>query len=390
MTSCSVPSAGRARARSDAVSVMHVVGSLRGGGAERCVRELVPRLNARGIATEIATIYPPRLTTVELAELRCNVYFRNKRPGFDPLHCVWLARTIARRGPTIVHTHMQAGKYVGRLAAMLARVPILIHTEHSPNPLVPGESVYGRLFWRRTAAVVTFGPSSVAIVRERERVRHFEVIPNGVCISPIPTNAQRRTARRRLEIDEETVVFAIVASLQERKNHRLAFEAFAAIRDDVGPRVRLALFGDGPLREDLGRLARALGIANLVRFYGFEPDVVARLPGVDVLVSVSRLEMAPISILEAMAAGLPVIATPHAGTDEMVVDGATGLVVAWNVASVADALRTARSDPAWRASCGAAGRARVERYYDIEIIADRHAALYRQMIAGAALRERHA
>ena len=369
--------------------IIHVVGSLQGGGAERCVRELVPRLRARGSIVEIATVYSPNLAPETLAELGCDVFTRPKRRGFDPVHLAWLARTIARRNPAIVHTHMQAGKYVGRLAAMLARVPIIVHTEHSPNPLKSSERLYIDFFWRRTSAVVTFGERNAEIVRRRERVRRFEIIRNGVEIRPVPSPTERAAARRRMGIDDpETVIFAIVASLQERKNHRLALTALAELARVPGVPVHLALFGDGALRPDLEALASSLGIAHLVRFHGFEPDVARMLPGVDVIASASTLEMAPVSLLEGMVACLPIVATPHPGTEDMIEDGITGFVTGWDVTSFAAALQRARADRAWREAAGAAGRARVARNHDIETIADQHHELYRHLLREARTRGR--
>jgi glycosyltransferase involved in cell wall biosynthesis len=364
--------------------IMHIVGSLQGGGAERCVRELVPRLRVRGTNAEIATVYLPNLLPAELEALGCDVYYRSKRPGFDAAHCWWLSRLIARRQPAIVHTHQWAGKYVGRLAAILAGAPVLIHTEHSPLPVIGFERVLTRLFWRRTSAVVAFAEQNAQLIRAREPVSRFELIRNGLPIPALPTSDQRARARRELGLDDRTVAFTIVASLQERKNHRLAFEALARIvRDrDCAP-VELLLFGTGPLRAQLTQLASELGIARFVRFHGFRSDVREILPGIDVFLSVSRLEMAPISILEAMACCLPVIATPHAGTEDMVEEERTGLIVGWNAGEVAEAMRRARDDRTWRFESGNAGRARVERNHDIETIADQHAALYKRMLLSA-------
>jgi glycosyltransferase involved in cell wall biosynthesis len=265
----------------------------------------------------------------------------------------------------------------------LAGVPLLIHTEHSPNPVGGVERAMTELFWRRTSAVITFAEQNADIIRQREPVSHFEIIRNGLPIPPLPTRDERLHARQEIGVSEETVVFGIVGSLQERKNHRLAFEALARIKDEAGPPVRLSLFGEGALRARLTEQAAELGIEHLVRFHGYRSDVRDLLPGIDVLVSVARLEMAPISILEAMATCTPVIATPHAGTEDMVQHDLTGLVVDWDAGELAAAMRRARDDAAWRAACGAAGRQRVERNHDIETIADQHVALYDRMLWSA-------
>jgi glycosyltransferase involved in cell wall biosynthesis len=357
-------------------SVMHVVGSLQGGGAERWVAELVPRLQARGVPCEIASVYEPNLDEQQMRALDVPVHHRPKRRGFDPVHFLWLRRLIARRAPTIVHTHQWSGKYVGGSAAILAGAPVLVHTEHSPNPLVPMEQLFVRVLSRRTDAVVTFTPANADLIRAREPVRNFEIIRNGLPIRPFPTDAERAAARAALAVADGTIVFGVVASIQARKNPALALEAIARIRGEAGPRVRLDYFGDGPLRAELEAQAARTGLTDDVRFHGFRSDVRDLLPGVDVFLSVALHEIAPVSILEGMSAGLPVIGTPHPGTLEMVEPGVTGAVVGWDTEAVAAAMRHARDDAAWRTACGLAGRARVERDYDIEKVADQHVAMY--------------
>ena len=366
----------------DAPVVMHIVGALEGGGAERVVRDLAPRLQSRGMRTEIVSIYPPQLDAARMLELGCTVHHRPKRSGIDPQHFAWLYQLIRRRRPDIVHTHMLAGKYVGRAAAILARTPVVIHTEHSPNPLLGREHFLANVLSRGTNVVIAFDEHKAELIRKRERVSKFEIIRNGLPLSPAPTETERLAARQRLNAPEETVIFGIVASLQERKNPSLAMRGFAAMADDCKTKARLDFFGQGPLRDELGELAHELGILERVRFHGFRPDVRELLAGLDVFLTVATLEMAPISMLEAMVAQLPIIGTPHPGTIEMVEDGVNGCVVDWSVAELSAAMTRACVDASWRHECGAAGRRRVERDYDIESIADQHVALYRRLING--------
>jgi glycosyltransferase involved in cell wall biosynthesis len=152
------------------------------------------------------------------------------------------------------------------------------------------------------------------------------------------------------------------------------------MQDDRSAPSRLDFFGDGVLRADLEAEAAALGVSGNVRFHGFRADVRDFLAGLDVFLTVATQEMAPISMLEAMAAELPIIGTPHAGTVEMIADGVNGAVVDWNVCDVAAAMRVARDDASWRRKCGAAGRQLVERNYDIARIADQHVEFYRRLM----------
>lgn len=372
-----------------ALSVLHVVGSLEGGGAERWVRELAPRLQIRGIQTEIASLYPPRLDNASLRGLGCDVHYRPKRLGFDPVHLAWLVRLMRRRAPLIVHTHQWAGKYEGRVAAMFAGTPIIVHTEHSPLPVYRLERAMAALLSWRTDAVIAFNEHKADLIRQREHVSKFEIIRNGLPLWAPPGPHERQAARTRLQAAEGVVVFGVVGSLQQRKNPALALRAFVRLQGGPVPiNSRLDFFGDGPLRDELSGLATEMGIAEKVRFHGFTSDVRELLPGLDVFVTVAAQEMSPISMLEAMVAQLPILGTPHPGTLEMVEHDVSGFVSDWSVERLEAAMRVAAQDPEWRARCGKAGRARVQRDYDIEDIADQHVALYERLTQSATVKRR--
>ena len=345
------------------------------------MRELVPRLNARGMSTEVVSVYAPRLGAQQLRELGAPVHHRLKTSGFDVRHFVWLQALIAARKPAIVHTHQWAGKYVGRAAAILAATPIIVHTEHSPLPVSAKERLMAFVLAQKTDAVISFNEHKAALIAARERVRKFEIIRNGIPVYAVPSLDERIEARRRLDVPDGTIVFGVVASLQERKNPLLALRSFARMKTAGAPVTRLDFFGEGVLQVLLEAQATSLGVAERVRFHGFRPDVRELLPGLDVFVTLATQEMAPISMLEAMAARLPIIGAPHPGTIEMLEQNVNGAIVDWDLESVASAMRLARDDPEWRRRCGVAGRDRVERQYNIEDIADQHILYYDSLMA---------
>jgi glycosyltransferase involved in cell wall biosynthesis len=238
----------------------------------------------------------------------------------------------------------------------------------------------------RTDAVISFDENKAQLIRARERVKTFEIIRNGIPIDPVPSLEKRELARRALGVSRDTIVFGVVASLQTRKNPSLALRSFAQLADENGPPIRLDFFGDGALRASLEEEARALGVSEYVRFHGFRSDVREFLGGLDVFLTLATQEMAPISMLEAMAARISIIGAPHPGTIEMIEDGINGLIVDWDVARISTAMRFARDTPAWRHQSGSAGRALVEKQYDIEDIATRHVAFYRRLMLERARR----
>ncbi len=356
--------------------------TLKGGGAETLVRELVPRLRQRGIDANALCAYDSRLNPVERESIGGRILEARKRKGFDAGFIFRMRGIIAHERPDIVHTHTITGKYWGRIAAVAAGVPHIVHTEHCPKiqirlvehlvtrPLVPFTETY-----------VTFSERNAAFVRKREITPQLTIIPNGIAVSPSPTEVLRRAARVKLGRNSGELRVGIVGSLVPKKNPELALRALALVPESFRNTIRLDFLGVGGLVEELRRLAQELGLADRVTFHGFRSDVRELLPGLNLLLTVAFIEAAPISLLEAMAAAIPIIGTPHDGTLDMVVDDETGLITRdWSPSAVAEALIRAAQDPVWRESAGMAGRTRLERYFDIETVADRHAELYWSLV----------
>jgi glycosyltransferase involved in cell wall biosynthesis len=210
---------------------------------------------------------------------------------------------------------------------------------------------------------------------------HVETVPNGVETSLYRLDPGAR-ARLRMELDlaDETPLFVTVAMLRPGKGVQHLLEAAALLRGRA-PEARWLIVGDGPERAELEDHARALGLANVAQFLGTRLDVAALLAAADVYVHPSLFEALPMSVLEAMAASLPVVATRVGGVPELVAEGQTGLLVP---AQRADALADAMArmlDPGRRAAMGAAGRVWVEQHASTETMLDRLQDLYRRVLA---------
>jgi glycosyltransferase involved in cell wall biosynthesis len=360
--------------------VLHIIGSLQGGGAETLVRELVPRLQSRGLDVAVYCGFEAGLTNAQRSSLGCLILEGRKQGHFDVGFGPRTIGAIKKFRPDVVHTHTWTGKYWGRACAVAGKTKVIVHTEHSPQPLLAAWEVpCARMLSGHTAAFITFSQRNAEHVARREPTPRLEVIPNGIKIEPVPSAADRQRARAALEAPTDMVVIGVVASLQPKKNQRLAIEAFARLTDTS--KMRLDLFGAGPEERALRELASTLGVGSRVRFWGFRPDVRALLAGLDLFLSVATVEAAPISLLEAMSASLPILGTPHNGTLDFVEDRVSGRIIReWSTASVADALRDSVADRRWRESAGLAARRRVVEEFDIERVADRHVTLYADLL----------
>ena len=366
-----------------ALRVLHYVATMRAGGAETLVRELLPRLQRRGIEIAAFSAYDPRLTDTERSALPYRLVCGKKRGRFDVDFGVRSVRAIRAFAPDIVHTHTVTGKYWGRASAIAANVQRIVHTEHSPQARLPRwELALTSALKHRTDSVITFSARTAAFVALREPVSRLDIIPNGIEVEAAVTAPDRVRARAALGAGDGVIVVGIIANLYRQKNHQLAIRALARLPADLRARVRLDFFGAGPLAAELQTLAAELNVVHLLHFWGFRADVRTLLAGVDLVLTVATIEAAPISLLEAMSAGIPIVGTPHHGTLDLVADEESGFITRdYSVDDLTRVLGRALGDEQWRARAGAAGRRRLIDHFDIEAVADRHAALYHRLIS---------
>jgi glycosyltransferase involved in cell wall biosynthesis len=209
--------------------------------------------------------------------------------------------------------------------------------------------------------------------------RKVVAIPNAVELRRFvgPAEPARRAVRAECGIPADAPVIGVLARLSEQKGLTYLIAAAPAILA-AHPETHVLLVGDGPLREDLAAQARALGVDQRVHFVGYRANTVDFLRAMDLFVLPSLYEGMPLSILEAMGAGLPVVATAVDGTPEAVVDGETGsLVPPADPMALAEAVNRVLADRSLAAAMGRAGRARAEEQFSETALIDRLGLVYR-------------
>jgi glycosyltransferase involved in cell wall biosynthesis len=208
-----------------------------------------------------------------------------------------------------------------------------------------------------------------------------QVIHNGVSLDRLTPPTSELPEGVWVKSDQPLVL--TVARLHPQKGLTYLLSAATCV-----PGAMFLVAGDGPERGALEAESRRLGLAERVRFLGHREDVPALLRSCDIFVLPSLFEGLPVAVLEAMGAGKPVVATAISGTDEAVVHGETGfLVAAGDPVGLAEAIRRLLADPSLALRFGMAGRARVERQFSSETMADRVSEMYGQLLAG---RKQHA
>jgi sugar transferase (PEP-CTERM/EpsH1 system associated) len=294
---------------------------------------------------------------------------------------VWqISRVLRRERPDIVHTHAWGTLLEGLVAARLARVPVIIHGEHGTLQLKRHQRWLQRI--GLSAADQVLAVSSRLAERITRDIgfpqQRIQTIRNGVDLARF-VGIDREAARRALDLPMDVAVIATVGRLVPVKDQATLITALSIVRRRL-PSALLLIAGDGPLRDALLAHARTLGIENNVRMIGHRPDVETVFSAADVFALSSVSEGLSNTILEAMASGLPVVATRVGGADEMVVEGETGLLVpASSPGELAGALATVLADAGRRSAMGAAGRARVHAEFTLDGMVRRYERLYCDM-----------
>ena len=355
------------------------------GGAEELIAAYVRRLPARGFDVATICLTRPGRIAKEIAAGTSPFWLVTGEPGpRDPGSFLRLLRLLRSLRPDIAHTFLLVASLYGRLAAIAAGVPIVIATEanmYSRKSLrhVWMERILARSTYRVIAssrAVQSFASAQMCIPPER-----MPVLYNAVDVAPLAQAPVRDVARRELGLQGDAAVIGSVARLTEQKGHRFLLDALPALAEQF-PGFRLLVVGDGPLDGALRAQAAALGISDLVRFLGVRRDLPTIFAALDVFVLPSLWEGLPLSLLSAMAFGLPVVATSVGGTVEAVDDGVSGLLVPPRDAdTLGGAVGSLLAQPELRARLGRGAQARARARFGLESHLDALSALYRSGLA---------
>jgi glycosyltransferase involved in cell wall biosynthesis len=312
---------------------------------------------------------------------------RELSPLRDSVTLLKLWRLLRRERPDVVHTHTAKAGFVGRVAARLAGVPVVVHTFH-------GHVFYGyfgpakaRLFIALERFCARLSNRLVAPGEDLKRelvgyriapAEKIAVVPYGLDLQPL-ANAPRRTGalRRELGLSDDARLVGVVGRLVPVKNLRLLLGAGARLKG-----AHFAIVGDGECRPDLEARAAALGLRDRVHFLSWRRDLPAIYSDLDALAISSRNEGTPVSIIEAMAAGVPVVSTAVGGVPDLIEDGRTGLLVPPEDApALADALDRLLRDQDFAHTLAETARPLALERFGVERLADDLAALYVELLA---------
>jgi len=357
---------------------MQLVLSLSPGGTERLVIEIVKALGER-IDSVVCCLDEPGEWAAELASINVPVITVKRTPGFHPGLAMRLARVMKEFAVDVVHCHHYSPYVYGLLASILRPGVQLVFTEHGKL------SDHGPSSKRRLVnPVLSRWPARVCavsadlkqhMVDEGFPARRVDVLYNGIDPGSRPSSAERRAVRAALGIPNDAFVVGTAGRLECVKNLTIFLDAHAILAAKH-PNIHAVIIGDGPERRLLEDKAWNLGTSKSVVFTGYRQDVRALMGAFDVYLNCSLYEGVSLTILEAMAAGVPVVATPVGGNPEVVVDQETGLLVPGRARSLAEAISGLLHDPRRRRDMGDAARWRVIRHFSIARMVDDYARAY--------------
>jgi glycosyltransferase involved in cell wall biosynthesis len=364
------------------MNVLHVVYSFDVSGRSRCIHDLSRGLEGRGLSFAVASLTADpryRAEGIECVPL-------GKREGFDPAAVVRLARLIRSKSARIVHTHGRGAVLYAAGAQCVAGRRRWIHTVHrSDGDAVSGNAWARKLMLRRLDLAVGVSDAAREAFARTNRfpASKIRTIYNGIDVGRFQVSGFgfQEAAGPRRAADPEAPVIGTVANLSRDKDAGTLLKGFAGLLA-VKPAARLVMVGGGPEEPDIKRLVSHLGLDGRVELPGYCHDVPRLLRGFDVFVLASRTEGFGLAILEAMAAGVPVVASAVGGIPEIVEDGVTGrLFAAGDAAALSEALLALLADERVRRGLAARANALVREKFSVERMCEQYRRLYADLTA---------
>jgi glycosyltransferase involved in cell wall biosynthesis len=360
--------------------VLQVLPSVNLGGAESMVLTLLDELDPMTVESSVCVLgHGPMVQRVNERRLPVR-QIRCYRGRFDPAFLALLLRTVREFKPDIIHAHIWIAGFYAVLCARALRVPAVV-TFHSNYQI---ESLRERCMLK----AILLGCKRLVFVCNQQRM-HFAaigvsekiaVVRNGITMPDTGVTSVLHPSSgkcRELGLAEAAPVIVCVANLRPVKGHMVLLPAFQRLLQ-MNTTARLVLIGDGPLRSELEAYCCRTGLKGSVCFLGARDDVLDWLCAADLFVCSSSSEALSISIMEAMAMGVPVVATRVGGNPELIDDGIDGLLVPYGEPDqLADAMNRLLSDRAFARQLAQRALAKARAWFASDRMADSYMRIYR-------------
>ncbi len=365
------------------IRVLHIIDSLSVGGAERLLVALTGRIDQQAFETYVCClgVIDGNVLASDLAGLSAPPYVVNSRRLYNPRLITEIARYITTHNIDVVHTQLTHADIAGRVAARLAKRPVISTLQNEPRDY-ERQRIDRRWLERYTARYLT---TRLVGVSQRIRdmfVQEWRIPADRVCTiyNAVPMEDYLAIPETSALASPDGPMITNIGRLTEQKAQHIFLSAARMVLDRR-PDARFMIVGRGHLEQPLREQAQRLGIADRVTFTGVRRDIPNVLAESDVFVLSSFWEGLPLTAVEAMAAARPVVLTDVGGNRELVESGKNGLIVPpGDVPALATALLSLLDDRERRLAMGRAARARVQHDFNIDTIVDQYESLYRALV----------
>lgn len=353
------------------MNILQVIPNLRVAGAETMCENLSVELKNKGNNVTVVSLYSEEtIISKRLKENSINVIFLDKKPGFDISIIRKIRRIIYQYEIEVVHAHLYASLYA-MIAAIKSKVFkrfVTIHTIASND-----NSKIGRLVNRFLFQKCNVTPIALTETIRDSIVKEYNVLPNKIPIiyNGIPIN--KYSPKKDYSLLDRFVI-CHVGRFSKVKNHELMIYTINEIKNKI-PNIKLSFVGSGEQLELMKEKASGLGVLDIVSFEGLQADVKKYLEIADIFILPSEYEGMPMTLIEAMASGLPIIASNVGGIPDIVRPGIDGILIAPNIKELSDAIIELYSSKTLRESLGTSARKR-SAYFSSEKMADDYLKVY--------------
>ena len=364
------------------IKILFLINSLHAGGAERVLINIVRHLDKTIFNPTVLCLHEQG-TYFDSLKDSCELFFMRLPYKMRVKEFIRLSKEIKRHNPLVVHTFLGNPNRWGVLAAKLAGVPVIVT---SLQNCYYYETLLQKLFdlfcLRFVACFVACSEAvrTFHINRKWYPESKTQVIHNSTDISKFNVPTDKIAVRRRLQFPESSVIIGTVASLTEQKGHKYLIEAAKKITAKE-KNILFVFVGNGGLRKNLEEMVCSNNLETSIKFLGLRKDIPEIMSSLDIFTLPSLWEGFGIVITEAMASGLPVIASNVDGIPEIVVDGETGILVPpKSPQELAEAVLILAKDPKRRREMGEAGRERVESHFSMKAMGTKFEQLYQGLL----------
>lgn len=303
------------------LKVLHIVPNFGTGGAEKLVVDLLLNYNKNEFDVAALSLYPKANTMYEqkMDENNIKVYYLDKHKGFDLSMIKKINKFIKIFNPDVVHTHLYVMPYV-LFPVIINKIPVRIHTVHT---IAEKElNKVGKEIQRIAYKYFNFIPVAITdeimdSIKKCYKIKKIPIIYNGINVEEY---------RKKEEKRNEAIKLIHVGRFSSEKNHNLLIDTFKIVNDKF-PNVKLLLVGDGKLKAEIVGKVNRMNLQDKVYFMGVRKDIPELLSKCDIFVLSSDYEGLPLTLLEAMAAGLPIVSTDVGGVSNIITNNINGILV---------------------------------------------------------------